>query len=227
MTTIPKARLGAPSSALETLRPFLLFAAMAALIGVTGLQMGWNYALTDINMGLISASWRWREPTVGLRGLFNVGIMGFRGAWRPRGGASSRCLPCELDQRRMRVLGGSGWPLTYLGPCRPAPAHSRVPMKASSSWRRHPWRPRPRAVFDPGVAAVEDVNCSAGNLGGLGLRSSSPGPGRADRGGRRLIIGKTALGCGRTTSPSRRWALPRSSWQSSRTRTGSRAASRT
>ena len=51
---------------------------MAVLLVGTGLVMGWNYTLTVVNMGLISAimalgvNLQW-----GFAGLFNVGVMGF------------------------------------------------------------------------------------------------------------------------------------------------------
>ena len=59
-------------------RAIALYVVMAALIAGTGMVMGWNYALTIVNMGLISAimalgvNLQW-----GFAGLFNVGIMGF------------------------------------------------------------------------------------------------------------------------------------------------------
>jgi branched-chain amino acid transport system permease protein len=200
MTTIPKARLGAPSSALETLRPFLLFAAMAALIGVTGLQMGWNYALTVINMGLISAimalgvNLQW-----GFAGLFNVGIMGFVAL----GGLAAVlvAMPPVAEawtSGGLRVLGGLGLGaltiLVLVAMRRRIPAG---PMKAVFLVAAGILGVLvTRAVFDPGVAAVEAVNpASAGNLGGLGLPVLLAWPvGGLIAAGAAWIIGKTALG---------------------------------
>ena len=79
MTTLPQTALAKPSrGSAAGLRAAILYLAMAALIAGTGMVMGWNYALTAINMGLISAilalglNLQW-----GYAGLFNVGIMGF------------------------------------------------------------------------------------------------------------------------------------------------------
>jgi branched-chain amino acid transport system permease protein len=74
-----------------------------------------------------------------------------------------------------------------------------------------------RAVFDPGVEAVEaiDPGVSTGYLGGLGLPVIIAWPvGGLLAAGAAWIIGKTALGCGPTTSPSPRSASPRSSSRS-------------
>ena len=59
-------------------RAVVLYALMALLIACTGVVMGANFAMTIVNMGLISAimalgvNLQW-----GFAGLFNVGIMGF------------------------------------------------------------------------------------------------------------------------------------------------------
>jgi branched-chain amino acid transport system permease protein len=200
MTTIPKARIGAPSRAVDTLRPVLLFAAMAALIFVTGLQLGWNYALTVINMGLISAimalgvNLQW-----GFAGLFNVGIMGFVAL----GGLAAVLVAMPPVAQAwadggVRVLGGLA-----LG------ALTVVALVAMR--RRLPAGPMKtlflvaagilgilitRAVFDPGVVAVEAVSpASAGNLGGLGLPVLLAWPvGGVIAAGAAWVIGKTALG---------------------------------
>ena len=78
MTSLPNAALGRPAATAASPRAALLYAVMAALLAGTGALMGWNYTLTIVNMGLISAimalgvNLQW-----GFAGLFNVGIMGF------------------------------------------------------------------------------------------------------------------------------------------------------
>ena len=62
----------------DTVKNIGLFAIVAALIALVGVQQGWNSALVIMNMGMISAimaigvNLQW-----GFAGLFNVGIMGF------------------------------------------------------------------------------------------------------------------------------------------------------
>ena len=200
MTSIPKTGLAAPTRTTETLRPFLLFAGMAALIALTGMAMGWNYALTVINMGLISAimalgvNLQW-----GFAGLFNVGIMGFVAL----GGLAAVLVAmppvaAAWTGGGLRVLGGLA--LGVLTVVALFAMRRRIPagrMKGVFLIAAGILGVLlTRAVFDPGVAVVEAVNpASSGYLGGLGLPILLAWPaGGLLAAGAAWIIGKTALG---------------------------------
>jgi branched-chain amino acid transport system permease protein len=183
-----------------TMRSTLLFAAMAALIVVTGMVQGWNLALTIVNMGLISAimalgvNLQW-----GFAGLFNIGIMGFVAL----GGLAAVlvAMPPVADAWAaggLRVLlglalGAASVVAAILLWSRMAPGRLRVAVLLGVLvggfflYRR---------VFDAGVAAVEAVNpASTGYLGGLGLPVLLSWPvGGLLAAGAAWIIGKTALG---------------------------------
>ena len=183
-----------------TWRAPLLFLGMAALIVVTGRQMGANYAMTIVNMGLISAimalgvNLQW-----GLAGLFNIGIMGFvalgglasvlvamppvADAWAAGGprvlaglalGAASIAALVVLQQR---VARGALKALVLI-------ATAILGFVVT------------RAVLDGGTLAVEAVTPAAtGYLGGLGLPVLLAWPaGGLLAAGAAWIIGKTALG---------------------------------
>ena len=200
MTSIPKTGLAAPTRTTETLRPFLLFAGMAALIGLTGMAMGWNYALTVINMGLISAimalgvNLQW-----GFAGLFNVGIMGFVAL----GGLAAVLVAmppvaAAWTGGGLRVIGGLALGvLTIVALFAMRKRIPAGPMKAVFLIAAGILGVLlTRAVFDPGVAVVEAVNpASSGYLGGLGLPILLAWPaGGLLAAGAAWIIGKTALG---------------------------------
>ncbi|WP_375227733.1 branched-chain amino acid ABC transporter permease [Roseobacter sp. S98] len=182
----------------------LLFAIVGAMIVITGFTQSWNTALLILNMGLISAimslgvNLQW-----GFAGLFNVGIMGFvalgglaavlvgvpptPGAWSAGGwnilGALvfAVVLIVAIVKIRARMPAGRLRTLVTLG----------LLVVGFFIYR---------ALFDPGVEAVEAINPALlGNLGGLGI----------DRGlwvalawpvgglfaaGAAWVIGKTALG---------------------------------
>lgn len=160
----------------------------------------WTNSLTILNYALISAvmalgvNLQW-----GFAGLFNVGIMGFVAL----GGlavvlTSAQPVPEGWEAGSLGVIAG-----LLLG------AGTIVAAIVAYS-RMAPGRIRGftiaailivgffiyRAVFDPAVAAIEDINPSvAGNLGGLGLPVLLAWPvGGLFAAGAAWVIGKTALG---------------------------------
>ncbi|WP_227271521.1 branched-chain amino acid ABC transporter permease [Roseobacter weihaiensis] len=151
-----------------------LFAIVGLMIAYTGMTQSWNTALVIVNMGLISAimalgvNLQW-----GFAGLFNVGIMGFvalgglatvlmgmpptPGAWSAGGWnilaafvfAIAAIVVVVVVRRRM----APGW----------GRALTVTAMLIAGFFIY-------RALFDPGVQAVEAINPAlTGNLGGLGI----------------------------------------------------------
>ncbi|MCR9125850.1 MAG: branched-chain amino acid ABC transporter permease [Rhodobacteraceae bacterium] len=177
-----------------------LFALVAALIAITGFTQSWNSALLILNMGLISAimalgvNLQW-----GFAGLFNVGIMGFVAL-----GGLATVLVSMPPVGEAWAAGGLGV-LAGL-----AMGAATIVAAALLMNRMAPGRARSlavlvllvagffiyRAIFDPGVAAVERVNpAGTGFLGGLGLPVLLAWPvGGLLAAGAAWIIGKTALG---------------------------------
>ena len=182
------------------IRTITLFATVAVLIALTGFLQSWNTALLVLNMGLISAimslgvNLQW-----GFAGLFNVGIMGFV------------------------ALGGLAAVLVAMPPTTEAWSAGGLQVLAglvcgaavvTAAAMVLKWYPKSgartwivlgilvggfflyRAVFDPGVAAVEAVNPAAtGYLGGMGLPVLLSWPvGGLLAAGAAWLIGKTALG---------------------------------
>ncbi|MEM7753892.1 MAG: branched-chain amino acid ABC transporter permease [Pseudomonadota bacterium] len=183
-----------------TPRDMLLFAGVFALIAITGFTQSWNVALGIVNMGLISAimalgvNMQW-----GYAGLFNVGVMGFV------------------------ALGGLGAILISMPPVNEAWAAGGLQVifallvgaasiaAAIFAWNRLPKGPLRavalvgilivgfflfRGLFDPAVAAIEDINpATTGYLGGLGLPVLVSWPvGALLAAGAAWVVGKTALG---------------------------------
>src|SRR6056297_917479 len=184
----------------ETMRKIALFALVAGLIVITGMFQSWNTALLILNMGLISAimslgvNLQW-----GFAGLFNVGVMGFVAL-----GGLATVLVAMPPVGEAWAAGGARV-LAGL-------ATGAALLVATILARRamHPGRARAlvtlgilvggfflyRAVFDPGVEAVESVNpAGTGYLGGLGLPVLLAWPvGGVLAAGAAWIIGKAALG---------------------------------
>jgi branched-chain amino acid transport system permease protein len=177
-----------------------LFAIVALLIVITGVMQSWNTALLILNMGLISAimalgvNLQW-----GFAGLFNVGIMGFVAL----GGLASVLIAMPPTEGAW-AAGGYGIVLGLL-------MGAATIVAAVLTYQRMPnGRARTlamlailivgfflyRAVYDPGVNAVEAINpASTGNIGGLGLPILLSWPvGGLLAAGVAWIIGKTALG---------------------------------
>ena len=177
-----------------------LFAIVALLIVITGVMQSWNTALLILNMGLISAimalgvNLQW-----GFAGLFNVGIMGFVAL----GGLASVLIAMPPTEGAW-AAGGYGIVLGLL-------MGAATIVAAVLTYQRMPnSRARTlamlailtigfflyRAVYDPGVNAVESINpASTGNIGGLGLPILLSWPvGGLLAAGVAWIIGKTALG---------------------------------
>ncbi|MDX1821658.1 MAG: branched-chain amino acid ABC transporter permease [Paracoccaceae bacterium] len=177
-----------------------LFALVALLIVITGLMQSWNTALLILNMGLISAimalgvNLQW-----GFAGLFNVGIMGFVAL----GGLASVLIAMPPTEGAWSAGGYSIVLGLLMG--------AATIVAAVLTYQRMPdGRARTlamlailiggfflyRAVYDPGVDAVEAINpASTGNIGGLGLPNLLSWPvGGLLAAGVAWIIGKTALG---------------------------------
>ncbi len=184
----------------DTLRTFGLFALVALLIIGTGVLQSWNSALIILNMGLISAimslgvNLQW-----GYAGLFNVGVMGFVAL----GGLATVLISVPpvgeawaaggLRVLLALVLGAATIVAAVLVRSRMAPGAARgLAMTAVLILGFFIYR----AVFDPGVAAIESVNPAAtGFLGGLGLPVLLAWPvGGLLAAGAAWLIGKTALG---------------------------------
>ncbi|MBO6868268.1 MAG: branched-chain amino acid ABC transporter permease [Thalassococcus sp.] len=183
----------------QTMRTTLLFALVAVLIIGTGIVQSWNSALFILNMGLVSAvmalgvNLQW-----GLAGLFNVGIMGFVAL----GGlavvlTSTPPVTEAWAAGGLRIIGG-----LVLGALSIALAILTW-QKAPRKWRGYAVAAIIiggfflfRAVFDPGVGAVEAYDAAiSGNLGGLGLPVLLSWPmGGLLAAGAAWFIGKTALG---------------------------------
>ena len=182
----------------------LLFSIVGLMIIYTGFSQSWNTALVVFNMGMISAimalgvNLQW-----GFAGLFNVGIMGFvalgglaavlmgvpptPGAWSAGGWNILAAFIFAIAViAAVVVIRGKmvpGWPRALV-----------VFALICAGFFGY------RALFDPGVVAIEAINPAlTGNLGGLGI----------DRGlwvalawpvgglfaaGAAWVIGKTALG---------------------------------
>ncbi|ABG32175.1 branched-chain amino acid ABC transporter permease [Roseobacter denitrificans] len=156
------------------LKNTMLFAIVGAMILYTGFTQSWNTALVIVNMGLISAimalgvNLQW-----GFAGLFNVGIMGFvalgglaavligapptPGAWSAGGwnilSAFVFALVMVVVVVSVRRRMAAGWP-------------RKIVVLALLIVGFFIYR----ALFDPGVEAIESINPAAtGNIGGLGI----------------------------------------------------------
>lgn len=156
------------------LKNTLLFSIVALMIIYTGFSQSWNTALVVVNMGLISAimalgvNLQW-----GFAGLFNVGIMGFvalgglaavlmgvpptPGAWSAGGwnilGAFVFAIAAISAIVVIRGKMVPGWPRAFV-----------VFALICAGFFGY------RALFDPGVVAIEAINPAlTGNLGGLGI----------------------------------------------------------
>ena len=182
-----------------SLRGFFLAALVLVLIVGTGVLQSWNSALLILNMGLVSAimalgvNLQW-----GFAGLFNVGVMGFVAL----GGLAVVLVSMPPVPEAWRAGGFgvlAGLALGALTIAAAALAYTRFARR----WRG--WAVAAillagfflyRAVFDPGVDAVESVDAAAtGYLGGLGLPVLLAWPiGGLLAAGAAWLIGKTALG---------------------------------
>ena len=184
----------------ETMRNTALFALVALLIVGTGVVQSWSTALLILNMGLVSAvmslgvNLQW-----GFAGLFNVGIMGFVAL----GGLATVLVSMPPVTEAWaaggaRVIAGLATGAGVIAAAvllrkRMRPSRTRAAAMVvllSGGFFLY------RAVFDPGVAAVEAVNpAGTGYLGGLGLPVLLAWPaGGLLAAGAAWIIGKAALG---------------------------------
>lgn len=184
----------------DTMKKTMLFGLVAAMIVLTGVLQSWNTALLILNMGLISAimalgvNLQW-----GFAGLFNVGIMGFVAL-----GGLATVLVSKPPTHEAWAAGGVQVLLGLLIGAGVIVAAAFVLKRMKTS------RAQTvvvlvvlvggffiyRAVFDPGVAAVEAVNpAGTGYLGGLSLPVLLAWPvGGVLAAGAAWIIGKAALG---------------------------------
>ena len=183
-----------------TVRTFLLFGLVAALIVGTGIVQSPNAALLILNMGLVSAvmamgvNLQW-----GLAGLFNVGTVGFVAL----GGLAAVLVAMPASPGAF----AAGGPRLVLA----LGVGALVVALAVLAWR-HLARGATRALavlvtlvagfvayralFDPAVAAIEAVNpASTGYLGGLGWPVLLAWPvGGVFAAAAAWLIGKAALG---------------------------------
>ncbi len=184
----------------ERTKNALLFVLVFCLIASTGFIDSWNVALGIFNMGLISAimalgvNMQW-----GYAGLFNVGVMGFVAlgglgavivamppvteAWA----AGGLRVVLGLILGAMTIIAAI---LTY---SRMSPGRARTLVMLAiliGGFFLY------RAVFDPGVSAVEAIDPAAtGYLGGIGFPVLVAWPvGGLLAAGAAWIVGKTALG---------------------------------
>ncbi len=188
----------------SALKNTLLFAVVGLMILYTGFAQSWNTALLILNMGLISAimalgvNLQW-----GFAGLFNVGIMGFvalgglaavltgmpptPGAWSAGGwnilGAFVFALLTLVAVVMVRGRMRAGWARSFVV----------IAMLIAGFFVY-------RALFDPGVEAVEASNPAlTGFLGGLGIERGiwvalAWPVGGLFAAAAAWVIGKTALG---------------------------------
>ena len=177
-----------------------MFAFVAGLILLTGFAQSWSTALLILNMGLISAimslglNLQW-----GFAGLFNVGVMGFVAL-----GGLATVLVSMPPTTEAWAAGGVRLISGLL-------TGAAVIVAAALTFKYMPKSKLRglivlvilvggfflyRAVFDPGVDAVEAVTpAGTGYLGGLGLPVLLAWPvGGLLAAGGAWIIGKSALG---------------------------------
>ncbi|MCG7622694.1 branched-chain amino acid ABC transporter permease [Epibacterium sp. Ofav1-8] len=191
----------------DTMKHTLLFVAVGVLLVLEGTTTAagvfsgsWNSSLTILNMGLISAimalgvNLQW-----GFAGLFNVGIMGFTAL----GGlavvlTSMPATPGAWEAGGQRIvialiLGAATIAATIVAYQKlPAGRVRTLAMLAILILGFVLYR----AMLDPGVEAIEDINPALeGNIGGLGLPVLLAWPvGGLLAAGAAWVIGKTALG---------------------------------
>ncbi|MCH2095792.1 MAG: branched-chain amino acid ABC transporter permease, partial [Rhodobacteraceae bacterium] len=180
-------------------RTISFFILVVGLIVLTGVIQSWNTALLILNMGLVSAvmalgvNLQW-----GFAGLFNVGVMGFVAL-----GGLATVLVAMPPVGDAWAAGGLRIILALVLGAATITAAILAYARVTPAWRG--WAVAAilvggfflyRAVFDPGVAAVEKINPAAtGYLGGLGLPVLLAWPlGGVLAAGAAWVIGKTALG---------------------------------
>ena len=180
-------------------RTISFFILVVGLIVLTGVIQSWNTALLILNMGLVSAvmalgvNLQW-----GFAGLFNVGVMGFVAL-----GGLATVLVAMPPVGDAWAAGGLRIILALVLGAATITAAILAYARVTPAWRG--WAVAVilvggfflyRAVFDPGVAAVEKINPAAtGYLGGLGLPVLLAWPlGGVLAAGAAWVIGKTALG---------------------------------
>ncbi|MGZ2257927.1 ABC transporter permease subunit [Roseobacter sp. A03A-229] len=182
----------------------MLFAIVAVLLAYVGFTQGWNTALVIFNMGLISAimalgvNLQW-----GFAGLFNVGIMGFVAL----GGLAAVLMgmpatPGAFEAGGWNILSAFVFGVVLIAAvvllrARMAPGVLRklvvLGMLIAGFFIY-------RALFDPGVEAVEEINPAlTGYLGGLGINQGlwvalAWPVGGLFAAAAAWVIGKTALG---------------------------------
>jgi len=191
----------------DTLKHTLLFVAVGLLLVLEGTTTAagvfsgsWNSSFTILNMGLISAimalgvNLQW-----GFAGLFNVGIMGFTAL----GGLAVVLTSMPATPGGWQAGGQQVLLALVLGALTIAAAILTYQKLPSGRVRTLAMLAILivgffvyRAILDPGVDAIEDINPAlAGNIGGLGLPVLLAWPvGGLLAAGAAWVIGKTALG---------------------------------
>ncbi|KIN61075.1 Branched-chain amino acid ABC transporter, permease protein [Sulfitobacter noctilucae] len=183
-----------------TLKNTLLFAGIAVLIIIVGIQQSWNSALLIISMGLISSimalgvNLQW-----GFAGLFNVGIMGFVAL----GGLAAVLIGMPPTEGAFSA-GGLGVVGALLLGAGTIIAAIQVMRRMQAGWLRSLVVILVlvagfflfRALLDPSVERIEEINpAQTGYLGGLGLPVLIAWPvGGLFAAAAAWLIGKTALG---------------------------------
>jgi len=158
----------------QSLRPILLFSAMAIALLAVGFGQGWSVMLVILNLCLISAvmsvglNMQW-----GYAGLFNAGVMAFVAV-----GGMVAVLISEPPVRAGWEAGGLRIGIAGLLVAVFIGLIYAVRRFVSTKWIKN-WGTAAllvagyfiiRPVFEGGVTAVESIAAaSAGNLGGLGL----------------------------------------------------------
>ncbi|KIN64997.1 Branched-chain amino acid ABC transporter, permease protein [Sulfitobacter noctilucicola] len=184
----------------STLKNTGLFAILAVLIIIVGVQQSWNSALLIIAMGLISSimalgvNLQW-----GFAGLFNVGIMGFVAL----GGLAAVLIGMPPTEGAF-AAGGFGVVGALLLGAGTILAAIFVMRRMQGGWKRTVAVIAVlvigfflfRALLDPSVARIEEINpAQTGYLGGLGLPVILAWPvGGLFAAAAAWLIGKTALG---------------------------------
>lgn len=181
-------------------RNLALFAATGALFVLTGLFQSWNVSLTILNLALLSAimaigvNIQW-----GYAGLFSAGIVGSVAL----GGLgvvlmAGPPVPEAWNAGTPRILAALAFAVAAIGLA--VTMRRRMPAGRLRGWSITLMLLAAffiyRAVLDPAVAAVEEVNpAQQGHIGGLGLNSLWGWPmGALLAGIGAWVIGKIALG---------------------------------
>ncbi len=181
------------------MRNIILFGLMGLALVAAGEFQSWPFALTILNLCLISAvmalgvNIQW-----GYAGIFNVGIMGFAAL-----GGVAAVLVNAAPVPEAWAAGGAGIGASLLAALAVIGLIVLIRKKLSGQLRRYATIAAViggyfavREVYDPAVAAIEAIDpAKTGYLGGLGLPIIfSWAVGGAFAAGGAWVVGKVALG---------------------------------